>query len=79
MMSVSSSPGYLTRPNQPLSLSLLSGPLDQYQAVRKIQREGYIHFFYEGTVGAGLPVMNTLKQLQETGDKVTRIEGILSG
>ena len=43
------------------------------------QREGYIHFFYEGTVGAGLPVMATVKQLQETGDKVTRIEGILSG
>ena len=30
-------------------------------------------------MGAGLPVMATVKQLQETGDKVTRIEGILSG
>lgn len=35
--------------------------------MRKIQREGYIHFFYEGTVGAGLPVMATVKQLMETG------------
>jgi aspartokinase/homoserine dehydrogenase 1 len=24
-----------------------SGPLDQYQAVKKVQRESYIHFFYE--------------------------------
>lgn len=24
-----------------------SGPLEQYQAVRKMQRESYIHFFYE--------------------------------
>jgi aspartokinase/homoserine dehydrogenase 1 len=66
---------HVITPNKKLG----SGPLEQYQAVRKIQREGYVHFFYEGTVGAGLPVMNTVKQLQETGDKVTRIEGILSG
>eukprot|EP00798_Chlamydomonas_sp_ICE-L_P007186 gene7186-293_t len=32
-----------------------------------------------GTVGAGLPILSTLKHLVETGDKVTRIEGILSG
>ena len=66
---------HVITPNKKLG----SGPLEQYQAVRKIQREGYIHFFYEGTVGAGLPVMGTVKQLLDTGDKVTRIEGILSG
>ncbi|KAG1680976.1 hypothetical protein FOA52_009935 [Chlamydomonas sp. UWO 241] len=56
-----------------------SGPLEQYQAVRKVQRDGYTHFFYEGTVGAGLPILATVKQLQDTGDRVTKIEGILSG
>jgi len=56
-----------------------SGPLEQYMAVRKIQREGYTHFFYEGTVGAGLPILTTVKSLQDTGDRVTKIEGILSG
>jgi bifunctional aspartokinase / homoserine dehydrogenase 1 len=30
-------------------------------------------------VGAGLPVIGTLKHLVETGDKVQRIEGIFSG
>ncbi len=30
----------------------------------------------QGTVGAGLPVMSTLKQLLDTGDEVQRIEGI---
>lgn len=30
-----------------------SGPLDRYQAVRKMQRESYIHFFYEVWQAAG--------------------------
>ena len=143
---------HVVTPNKKLG----SGPLDQYQAVRRMQREGYIHFFYEvrrgggwrrrpaaggggvwgrmagrqkggkprggggeeapalrsctcriadarvqspalrrtktrtfslcslnthvqGTVGAGLPVIGTLKHLLETGDKIIKIEGILSG
>ncbi|GIL88501.1 hypothetical protein Vretimale_15367 [Volvox reticuliferus] len=66
---------HVVTPNKKLG----SGPLEQYQSVRRMQREGYIHFFYEGTVGAGLPVMGTLKHLLETGDKIIKIEGILSG
>lgn len=38
---------------------------------------GYI--FHESTVGAGLPVISTLKELIETGDEVTKIEGVFSG
>ncbi len=34
---------------------------------------------FEATVGAGLPVINTLRYLVDTGDVVTRIEGALSG
>lgn len=33
----------------------------------------------QATVGAGLPVISTLKNLIETGDRVLSIEGILSG
>jgi hypothetical protein len=33
----------------------------------------------QGTVGAGLPVLSTLKHLLETGDRVLKIEGIFSG
>jgi aspartokinase/homoserine dehydrogenase 1 len=36
-------------------------------------------FFYEANVGAGLPVISTLKDLVATGDTVHNIEGILSG
>lgn len=38
---------------------------------------GYV--FHEATVGAGLPVLSTLRELIETGDKVKKIEGIFSG
>jgi aspartokinase/homoserine dehydrogenase 1 len=36
-------------------------------------------FFYETTVGAGLPVIGTLKDLVQTGDDVKTIEGVVSG
>ncbi|KAG2634191.1 hypothetical protein PVAP13_2NG221500 [Panicum virgatum] len=48
-----------------------SGPLDQ--------RASYTHYFYEATVGAGLPIISTLRGLLETGDKILHIEGIFSG
>lgn len=34
---------HVVTPNKKLG----SGPLEQYQNVRRMQREGYIHFFYE--------------------------------
>ncbi|MFI4869953.1 MAG: bifunctional aspartate kinase/homoserine dehydrogenase I, partial [Steroidobacterales bacterium] len=42
-------------------------------------RESGAHYLYETTVGAGLPVIQTLRDLRETGDEITRIEGIFSG
>ncbi|KAK2658770.1 hypothetical protein Ddye_005303 [Dipteronia dyeriana] len=56
-----------------------SGPLDQYSKLRSLQRKSYTHYFYEATVGAGLPIISTLRGLLETGDKILRIEGIFSG
>eukprot|EP00249_Psilotum_nudum_P011933 c23476_g1_i1 orf=63-2849(+) len=56
-----------------------SGPLDQYLQLRALQRQSYTHYFYEATVGAGLPIISTLRGLLETGDKIHRIEGIFSG
>ncbi|CAI9757777.1 unnamed protein product [Fraxinus pennsylvanica] len=56
-----------------------SGPLEQYLKLRALQRQSYTHYFYEATVGAGLPIIKTLQGLLETGDKILRIEGIFSG
>ncbi|KAF3939901.1 Aspartokinase [Dactylella cylindrospora] len=38
---------------------------------------GYV--FHEATVGAGLPVISTIKDLVDTGDEVTKVEGVFSG
>ncbi|MGH8266386.1 MAG: bifunctional aspartate kinase/homoserine dehydrogenase I, partial [Steroidobacteraceae bacterium] len=56
-----------------------SGPLAFYRRLREARRSGASHYLYEATVGAGLPVVHTLRDLRETGDEVTSVEGILSG
>lgn len=56
--------------------SLEIGLLD---AVREAAREGEAPYFYETAVGAGLSVISTLRDLVRTGDRVHRIEGVLSG
>ncbi|HVV33899.1 MAG TPA: bifunctional aspartate kinase/homoserine dehydrogenase I [Vitreimonas sp.] len=40
---------------------------------------GNAHFLYETTVGAGLPVIQTTRELRETGDDIISIDGIFSG
>lgn len=56
-----------------------SGQLSSYREIKAISRRRNSHYLYEATVGAGLPVINTLRDLIQTGDRIQRIEGILSG
>jgi len=56
-----------------------SGSLDYYKRLTSYSRERGIPYYYECTVGAGLPVISTLRDLFLSGDKVTRIEAVLSG
>lgn len=56
-----------------------TAPLAAYRALRASAREGRAHYLYETTVGAGLPILQTLRDLIQTGDEVLRIEGVLSG
>ncbi|KAG0463116.1 hypothetical protein HPP92_021592, partial [Vanilla planifolia] len=51
-----------------------SGPLERYLKLKASQRKHYTRYFYEATVGAGLPIINTLQGLLETGDKILKIE-----
>ena len=48
---------------------------DSYESLRRQPGQ----FCYEATVGAGLPVVNTLRDLIDTGDEVLAIDGLLSG
>lgn len=56
-----------------------SGPLALFTQVQDARRSGGSHYLYEATVGAGLPIMQTLRDLRETGDEIRRIDGIFSG
>ena len=56
-----------------------SADMPSYRALHEARRTGGSHYLYEATVGAGLPVIQTLRDLRETGDEVTSIEGIFSG
>jgi aspartokinase/homoserine dehydrogenase 1 len=56
-----------------------SGPLGLYDELHEARRLAGSHYLYEATVGAGLPIIQTLRDLRETGDEIRRIEGILSG
>jgi bifunctional aspartokinase / homoserine dehydrogenase 1 len=56
-----------------------SGTLPYYRALQEARRDAGTHYLYEATVGAGLPVIQTLRDLRGTGDDITQIEGIFSG
>ncbi|EGO03925.1 hypothetical protein SERLA73DRAFT_175619 [Serpula lacrymans var. lacrymans S7.3] len=56
-----------------------SGELTLYEDILAASLEAGARFLNEATVGAGLPVMSTLKDLVATGDRVVKVEGVFSG
>jgi bifunctional aspartokinase / homoserine dehydrogenase 1 len=53
--------------------------LEYYRELRRAANAGHARFLYETTVGAGLPLIDTLQNLLKCGDQLIRFEGILSG
>jgi aspartokinase/homoserine dehydrogenase 1 len=53
--------------------------LEYYRRLRQANRTVGAHYLYETTVGAALPIIQTLRDLVQTGDEIVEIEGILSG
>ena len=56
-----------------------SGPLERWQAIRAAAASSGARWRYEATVGAGLPIIQTLRDLIDTGDQLLAVDGILSG
>jgi aspartokinase/homoserine dehydrogenase 1 len=50
-----------------------------YHLLKSIANERGVRFMYETTVGAGLPVIKTINDLVVSGDKILKIEAVLSG
>jgi bifunctional aspartokinase / homoserine dehydrogenase 1 len=56
-----------------------SAPFADYRQLHRTSARLKRRFFYETNVGAGLPVIGTLRSLLEGGDRVLRLEAVLSG
>ena len=56
-----------------------SSSFEYYQKLKELASDFNAHFLFETNVGAGLPVIGTLNDLLRSGDKVNRIEAVLSG
>jgi len=56
-----------------------SSDLETYLQLRSIAKKREVRFSYETNVGAGLPVISTLKDLIDSGDVILKIEGVVSG
>ena len=56
-----------------------SSDFDHYLDLKKTATKYHARFLFETNVGAGLPVISTVSDLLKSGDKVTKIEAVLSG
>lgn len=56
-----------------------SSSYKDYKDLKDTARRRGVDFFYETNVGAGLPIIRTLKDLMTSGDRIIKIEAILSG
>ncbi len=56
-----------------------SSDYEEYAALKEIARRKDIKYLFETNVGAGLPVINTINSLVNSGDKILKIEAVVSG
>ena len=65
----------ITTPNKLAS----SGDLEFFKKLKQLAKKNDVKYLYETNVGAGLPVITTLNDLKNSGDRILKIEGVLSG
>ncbi|MEG1573978.1 MAG: bifunctional aspartate kinase/homoserine dehydrogenase I [Bacteroidales bacterium] len=56
-----------------------SSPYANYSALKQTARKRDIKYLFETNVGAGLPIISTINGLINSGDKILRIEAVVSG
>jgi aspartokinase/homoserine dehydrogenase 1 len=66
---------HLVTPNKKANTASMA----YYREIREAMRTRNTHFFYEANVGAGLPIISSVRDLLRTGDAFLSIEGIFSG
>ena len=56
-----------------------SSEYENYSELKHIARQRGVKFLFETNVGAGLPVINTINDLINSGDKILKIQAVVSG
>ncbi len=56
-----------------------SSQYSQYKALKDTARKTGVKFLFETNVGAGLPIINTMNSLTNSGDVIVKLEAVLSG
>jgi len=56
-----------------------SSDYDNYHLLKETARKSGVKFLFETNVGAGLPIINTMNSLINSGDKIVKLEAVLSG
>ena len=56
-----------------------SSDYDNYRLLKETSKRRGVKFLFETNVGAGLPIIRTINDLCNSGDKILRIEAVLSG
>jgi homoserine dehydrogenase len=56
-----------------------SGDLTRFELTKQAALDGNAFWLYEGTIGAGLPIVSTLRTLRASGDTIRVVQGIFSG
>lgn len=56
-----------------------SSDYTNYRRLKQIAQKRGVKFLFETNVGAGLPIIRTINDLHNSGDKILRIEAVLSG
>ena len=56
-----------------------SSSYETYRRLKETARKAGVKFLFETNVGAGLPIINTMNSLINSGDKIIKLEAVLSG
>ena len=56
-----------------------SSDYETYHQLKETARKSGVKFLFETNVGAGLPIINTMNSLTNSGDKIVKLEAVLSG
>lgn len=56
-----------------------SSEYEVYESLKHAARQSGVKFLFETNVGAGLPIINTISDLRNSGDKILKIEAVVSG